>query len=71
MSSLREQAVGRIIDALQGPNARALGIRLGTDLTPIAERIYDRLGLQPETESYAVPDSTRYRWVTPWEEVDR
>lgn len=68
MTTYRDKGVGRIIDALQGPAARELGIRLGADLTPVAERIYDKLGLTPEVDSYAVPDSTRYRWVTPWEE---
>jgi hypothetical protein len=43
-NSPRDRAVYAIIDALQGSK----GIALGIDLTPIAERIYDRLGLQRE-----------------------
>lgn len=40
---------------------------IGFDDT-FGEYLVDNLRLQAQVESYAMPDSTRRRWVTPWED---
>jgi hypothetical protein len=68
MADAKDRLADRIGDVIREEEKRYSTPASEKQIARLASAIIERLGFTAQVESYAMPDSTSHRWVTPWQE---